>query len=79
MRNMNNRLTNSPIALRKTMFRAHRQAWAWQDEWHGLTMDDIRELERQTQLALQKKMGDGSGGEEDDGKKECGKIYRNFF
>lgn len=49
------------------MFRAHRQAWAWQDEWHGLTMDDIRELERQTQLALQKKMGDGSVGEEDDG------------
>lgn len=45
------------------MFRAHRQAWAWQDEWHGMTMDDIRELERQTQLALQKKMGlDGSGG-----------------
>lgn len=31
-------------------------------------MDDIRELERQTQLALQKKMGDGSVGDEDDGK-----------
>lgn len=67
-------------ALRKTMFRAHRQAWAWQDEWHGMTMDDIRELERQTQLALQKKMGadggacgsegggsDGELDEEDDG------------
>lgn len=44
-------------ALRKTMVRAHRQAWAWQDEWHGLTMDDIRQIERETQLALQKKMG----------------------
>ncbi|XP_059046300.1 protein retinal degeneration B [Achroia grisella] len=44
------------VALRKTMLRAHRQAWAWQDEWHGLTMEDIREIERQTQLALQKKM-----------------------
>ncbi|KAJ8934898.1 hypothetical protein NQ318_002652 [Aromia moschata] len=44
-------------ALRKTMLRAHRQAWAWQDEWHGLTMDDIREIERQTQLALKRKMG----------------------
>ncbi|KAL1400566.1 hypothetical protein pipiens_007319 [Culex pipiens pipiens] len=58
------------VALRKTMVRAHRQAWAWQDEWHGLTMDDIREIERQTQLALQKKMGnegeDGEGGDEDD-------------
>lgn len=39
------------------MVRAHRQAWAWQDEWDGLTMDDIREIERQTQLALHRKMG----------------------
>ncbi|GIY96481.1 protein retinal degeneration B [Caerostris extrusa] len=44
------------IALRKTMLRAHRQAWAWQDEWHGLTMDDIRQLERETQEELAKKM-----------------------
>ncbi|KAH1011851.1 hypothetical protein HUJ04_001131 [Dendroctonus ponderosae] len=44
-------------ALRKTMLRAHRQAWAWQDEWHGLTMADIREIERQTQQALKRKMG----------------------
>lgn len=57
-------------ALRKTMVRAHRQAWAWQDEWHGLTMDDIREIERQTQLALQKKMGDGADDDEEDGKNE---------
>lgn len=27
------------------MLRAHRQAWAWQDEWVELTMDDIRKLE----------------------------------
>ncbi|XP_062138241.1 protein retinal degeneration B isoform X6 [Drosophila sulfurigaster albostrigata] len=47
------------VALRKTMLRAHRQAWAWQDEWHGLTIEDIRELELQTQLALAKKMGSG--------------------
>ncbi|KAF6024508.1 PITPNM2 [Bugula neritina] len=43
-------------ALRKTMVRAHRQAWAWQDEWHGLTIDDIRDLEMQTQQALAQKM-----------------------
>ena len=43
------------------MVRAHRQAWTWQDEWYGLTMEDIRELERQTQLALAKKMGGASG------------------
>lgn len=27
------------------MLRAHRQAWAWQDEWVDLTMTDIRLLE----------------------------------
>lgn len=43
-------------ALRKTMVRAHRQAWAWQDEWHGLTMDDIRQIEKQTQEALKMTM-----------------------
>jgi len=38
------------------MLRAHRQAWCWQDEYYGLTMDDIRRLERETQLALHEKM-----------------------
>jgi len=38
------------------MLRAHRQAWAWQDEWFGLTMEDIREIERETQETLKKKM-----------------------
>ncbi|XP_054007489.1 protein retinal degeneration B isoform X1 [Hylaeus anthracinus] len=51
-------------ALRKTMLRAHTQAWAWQDEWIGLTMEDIREIERQTQLALQRRMGAAEGSEE---------------
>ncbi len=50
------------------MLRAHRQAWAWQDEYYGLTLEDIRELERQTQLALQEKMAaaDAEDGESDD-------------
>ncbi|XP_014485233.1 PREDICTED: protein retinal degeneration B isoform X5 [Dinoponera quadriceps] len=52
------------VALRKTMLRAHIQAWAWQDEWNGLTMEDIREIERQTQLALQRKMGLGDSTDE---------------
>lgn len=43
--------------LRRVMLRAHRQAWAWQDEWVGLTMEDIRRLERETQLILQRKLG----------------------
>ncbi|CAK9810045.1 Protein retinal degeneration B [Anthophora plagiata] len=52
------------VALRKTMVRAHRQAWAWQDEWNDLTMEDIREIERQTQLALQRRMANAENGEE---------------
>ena len=38
------------------MVRAHKQAWVWQDEWFGLTMDDIREIERETQRILEQKM-----------------------
>lgn len=38
------------------MVRAHRQAWCWQDEWHGLSMENIRELEREAQLMLSRKM-----------------------
>ncbi|KAK4471176.1 hypothetical protein MN116_004639, partial [Schistosoma mekongi] len=45
-------------ALRKTMVRAHRQVWAWQDEWYGLTIDEIRRLEEETALALASKMAD---------------------
>ncbi|XP_078410699.1 membrane-associated phosphatidylinositol transfer protein 2 isoform X2 [Cetorhinus maximus] len=44
------------VGLRKVMLRAHRQAWCWQDEWYGLTMEDIRRLERETQLMLAQKM-----------------------
>ncbi|XP_077416428.1 membrane-associated phosphatidylinositol transfer protein 2-like isoform X8 [Vanacampus margaritifer] len=44
------------VGLRKVMVRAHRQAWCWQDEWCGLTMEDIRQLELETQLTLARKM-----------------------
>lgn len=54
------------------MVRAHRQAWAWQDEWNGLTMEDIREIERQTQLALQRKMGLGDSTDDELDNEEVG-------
>ncbi|XP_044131646.1 membrane-associated phosphatidylinositol transfer protein 2 isoform X10 [Bufo gargarizans] len=44
------------VGLRKVMVRAHRQAWCWQDEWWGLTIEDIRQLEKETQLMLAQKM-----------------------
>lgn len=52
------------VGLRKVMVRAHRQAWCWQDEWYGLTMEDIRQLELETQLALATKMAQFSLPEE---------------
>ncbi|XP_077354232.1 membrane-associated phosphatidylinositol transfer protein 2 isoform X2 [Festucalex cinctus] len=52
------------VGLRKVMVRAHRQAWCWQDEWYGLTIEDIRQLELETQLALAKKMAQYSLGDE---------------
>ncbi|KAK8759334.1 hypothetical protein V5799_003031 [Amblyomma americanum] len=54
------------VALRKTMLRAHRQAWAWQDEWVGLTMEDIRQIERETQEALARKMAADQSSEGDE-------------
>ncbi|XP_073864346.1 membrane-associated phosphatidylinositol transfer protein 2 isoform X27 [Macaca fascicularis] len=42
--------------LRRVMVRAHRQAWCWQDEWYGLSMENIRELEKEAQLMLSRKM-----------------------
>ncbi|XP_036616259.1 membrane-associated phosphatidylinositol transfer protein 2 isoform X5 [Trichosurus vulpecula] len=57
------------VGLRKVMVRAHRQAWCWQDEWYGLTIEDIRELEKEAQLMLSRKMaqymdGEGHGPQE---------------
>ena len=38
------------------MLRAHKQAWTWQDQWFGLMMADIREIEKETQELLKNKM-----------------------
>ena len=34
----------------------HQQMWCWADEWHGLTMADIRELEEKTKRELQEEI-----------------------
>uniref|UniRef100_A0A672I8I5 Phosphatidylinositol transfer protein membrane associated 2 n=1 Tax=Salarias fasciatus TaxID=181472 RepID=A0A672I8I5_SALFA len=59
---------------KRVMVRAHRQAWCWQDEWFGLTMEDIRQLELETQLALAQKMAQFSQGEE-----ACGETFSRFW
>ncbi|KAG9470861.1 hypothetical protein GDO78_016591, partial [Eleutherodactylus coqui] len=35
----------------------HRQAFAWVDEWYDMTMDEVREYERTTQEATNRKIG----------------------
>lgn len=37
---------------RKLFTNFHRQVFCWMDKWHGLTMQDIRELEEQTRQLL---------------------------
>jgi len=41
----------------------HRQVFCWTDNWHGLTMDDIRAIEDKTkeELEQQIKAGDIKG------------------
>nr|XP_020015043.1 membrane-associated phosphatidylinositol transfer protein 2 isoform X8 [Castor canadensis] len=58
--------------LRRVMVRAHRQAWCWQDEWYGLSMENIRELEREAQLMLSRKMAQFT---EDEGAAELAKDH----
>lgn len=47
--------------IRKTLVTAHRQAWVWQDEWHGLSIEQIREMEKETQECLAKMMRNKEG------------------
>ncbi|CAD5221268.1 unnamed protein product [Bursaphelenchus xylophilus] len=44
------------LAFRRTLLTAHRQAWAWQDEWVGLTIADIRALEQEVAAYLSQVM-----------------------
>lgn len=49
------------------MLRAHRQVWAWQNEWYGLTIEEIRRLEEETAQALASKMADSNQPPNNDG------------
>lgn len=49
------------------MLRAHQQAWAWQDEWWGLGIDDIRAIEEETMAVLQRKYASEEEQEEEGG------------
>jgi len=51
--------TKAEAWLQKAMVRdvlllGHKQAFCWIDEWYGLTMDDIRVIEEETKIMLDK-------------------------
>uniref|UniRef100_A0A8C1X874 Phosphatidylinositol transfer protein cytoplasmic 1 n=1 Tax=Cyprinus carpio TaxID=7962 RepID=A0A8C1X874_CYPCA len=43
--------------VRDVLLLGHRQAFAWVDEWIDMTMEEVREYERATQEATNKKLG----------------------
>nr|XP_024396361.1 phosphatidylinositol transfer protein 2-like isoform X1 [Physcomitrium patens]XP_024396362.1 phosphatidylinositol transfer protein 2-like isoform X1 [Physcomitrium patens]XP_024396364.1 phosphatidylinositol transfer protein 2-like isoform X1 [Physcomitrium patens]PNR39831.1 hypothetical protein PHYPA_020111 [Physcomitrium patens] len=44
----------SKNAQRKILLEGHRKCFCWLDEWHGLTMEDVRRMEDETAEALAK-------------------------
>jgi len=40
----------------KMLLALHQQMWCWADQWHGLTMADIRALEAETKKELEKEI-----------------------
>lgn len=35
--------------IREILLLGHRQAFAWMDEWHSMTIEDVREYEKDMQ------------------------------
>ncbi|KAG5832110.1 hypothetical protein ANANG_G00287630 [Anguilla anguilla] len=43
--------------IRDVLLVGHRQAFAWVDEWYGMTLEDVRKFESQMHLATNQKLG----------------------
>ncbi|CAL4922143.1 unnamed protein product [Urochloa decumbens] len=66
------RLEDFIIAGERALFLAcHRLCFAWIDEWYGMTVDQIREMERQTDMLLKKTLQKpGKAGSKHEGKRK---------
>ncbi|KAF3942998.1 hypothetical protein CMV_030404 [Castanea mollissima] len=52
------RLEQALVAGEKALFlESHRNCFSWIDEWYGMTVQQVREVEQQTQSALNEKLG----------------------
>lgn len=46
--------------IREVLLLGHRQAFAWVDEWISMSMEDVREYEKQAQEETNKKVMQGN-------------------
>lgn len=53
------------VALRDVFQSGHRQVFCWMDEWYGKTVEDMRKMEEETKMELEKLIAqqDGAGPE----------------
>jgi len=49
-------------ALRDVFLLGHRQVFCWLDEWFGLSMEDVRKIELETQMQLDEIANEGADG-----------------
>lgn len=49
-------------AIRDILLLGHRQAFAWIDEWYGMSLEDLREYEARMQAETNKKLGVAEAG-----------------
>jgi len=55
------------VALRDVFLQGHRQAVCWIDQWFGKTIEDMRKLEEETKVELDKLLAEDGAGAEKDG------------
>ncbi|KAJ8037841.1 Cytoplasmic phosphatidylinositol transfer protein 1 [Holothuria leucospilota] len=46
-------------AIRDILVLGHRQAFAWIDEWHGMTLEEVRQIEKKFQSRTNEKVSSG--------------------
>jgi len=54
------------VALRDVFLQGHRQAFCWLDEWFGKNMADMRKMEDETKVELDKLLSEDGAGEENE-------------
>ena len=47
-------------SIREILLVGHRQAFAWVDDWHGMSLDDVREYEERMQAETNARLRQGA-------------------